>query len=365
MDEQDYWYCALYLPSSARRWLASKLASDTRLLSDIWRDALRNTSVPPSVRQALARAHSPALAAAQREFASERWRLLTIRDQGYPDAWRLLGDAPLSVWVCGHKPLLARAGVAVVGTRRPTLTGRRLASDWSADFAQNGLAVVSGLALGIDAAAHAGALSVSGATVAIMGTGPDRVYPSANQALAAKIADHGLLVSEFPVGRSVAKHNFPQRNRLIAALAVATVVVEAAERSGSLITAHLAAEYGREVFAIPGAVNNPMAAGCHKLIREGAHIATSPDDIYSVLAVHVEMRSKTLESAQPMPSDSLAAELCTLLAGGWCSVDDLCEALSIETEVAARTLLRLELEGYVVAEAGGYRLHPDMRTMAE
>ena len=203
--------------------------------------------------------------------------LLTIADPAYPARLRELPNPPSALFLHGDPELLALPQLAVVGSRSPSTGGRRTAQAFAADLAAAGLAIGSGLASGIDAAAHEGALSVDGLTLAVTGTGLDRVYPARHRELAHRVAMNGLLVSEFPTGTPPLPANFPRRNRILAGLALGTLVVEAATQSGSLITARLAAENGREVFAIPGSIHNPLSRGCHQLIRQGAKLVETAE----------------------------------------------------------------------------------------
>jgi DNA processing protein len=210
-------------------------------------------------------------------------RLLTLGDPDYPDLLLQTADPPLLLYLDGRAELLRTDAVAIVGSRRPTPQGLDNARRLARQLGEHGWTVVSGLAAGIDGAAHAGALEASAGTVAVVGTGLDVVYPHAHRALAARIAREGLLVSEFPLGMAPMPDNFPQRNRIIAGLSRGTLVVEAALRSGSLITARQATEAGREVFAVPGSIHSQQARGCHALLRDGAKLVESVDDILEEL----------------------------------------------------------------------------------
>ena len=211
-------------------------------------------------------------------------RILSCLDPDYPALLGEIDDPPVLLYLQGNPELLRAPQVALVGSRNNTPGGAQNARDFAAAFAAAGLAVTSGLALGIDSEAHRGALDVGGSTIAVLGSGIERIYPARNAGLADRIRESGLLVSEFPLQAEPARHRFPQRNRVISGLCIATLVIEAAERSGSLITARLAAEQGREVFALPGSIHNPLARGCHRLIRDGARLAESPDDLLDELA---------------------------------------------------------------------------------
>ena len=212
--------------------------------------------------------------------------VLTLADPSYPAALLDLHDAPLLLYAHGDLSALQRKGLAIVGARNATQSGLETAKDFANTLASKGWCIVSGLASGIDQAAHQGALKAgpqSAGTIAVMGTGLDLVYPAAHRDLAHQISAHGLLLSEFPLGTRALPHHFPRRNRIVAALAKGVLVVEAAKQSGSLITARLAGELGREVFAIPGSIHSPLARGCHALIRQGAKLVESAQDILDEL----------------------------------------------------------------------------------
>lgn len=210
-------------------------------------------------------------------------RILTLADADYPKALLESSDPPTLLYAKGCLELLQRPALAVVGSRNATPQGMRDAAAFAEVLAAAGLVIVSGLALGIDTAAHGGALTAGGGTIAVMGTGADRIYPARNRALAHRIAEQGLLLSEFPLGTPPLTANFPRRNRLIAGLSQGCLVVEAAARSGSLITARLAAEAGSEVYAMPGSIHSPLSKGCHQLIRQGAKLVESAEDVLEEL----------------------------------------------------------------------------------
>jgi len=208
--------------------------------------------------------------------------LITLADRRYPDALRTQTGAPVALYLAGQPEVLSRPGLAIVGTRRPTVLGARDAYDYAQRLAQLGWGVISGLALGIDAAAHEGALSAGpsgGQTIAVMGTGLMHCYPSRHADLARRIQEHGALVSEFPLSAGVRRNHFPRRNRIVAGLARGVLIVEASVQSGSLITARLAADAGRDVFAMPGSIHSPVAQGCNGLIRDGATLVSQLSDI--------------------------------------------------------------------------------------
>ena len=278
----------------------------------------------------------------------------------YPPLLATLPDAPVALFVRGAPAALHLPQVAIVGSRRPTPAGRELAHEFAHQLAAAGFGITSGLAAGIDAAAHRGALRAAGTTVAVCGTGPDLTYPAAHAALAGEIAASGAVITEFPTAFPPRPAHFPQRNRIISGLSLGVVVIEAAQRSGSLITARLAAEQGREVFALPGSVRNPLARGCHRLIRDGAALV---EDVAEVVAA---LRPGTLpaaaaEATQPCASAGFSAEpldragKILLNACGFepVDVDTLVERTGLPASAVASTLLLLELMGEVESCSGG------------
>jgi DNA processing protein len=286
--------------------------------------------------------------------------LIHWRDPRYPSLLRAISDAPIALYVQGAASCLERAQLAIVGSRNPTPAGREIAYELAQEMAMQGLIVTSGLAAGIDAAAHRGALAANGQTIAVCGTGLDQVYPRSHRELAAQIADCGALVSEFPLGTPAIRTNFPRRNRIISGLSLGTLVVEAALRSGSLITARLATEQGREVFAVPGSIRNPLAQGCHALIRQGAKLIESASDIVCELGplagVLTRRREPTAAASRDLPDRILDKEYEILLdALGFepASVDALVDRTGLTAGAVASMLLMLELDGRVESYAGG------------
>ncbi|HEY0683515.1 MAG TPA: DNA-processing protein DprA [Steroidobacter sp.] len=280
----------------------------------------------------------------------------------YPALLAELSDAPAALLVRGDPDLLSLPQLAIVGSRNPTRAGLDNARQFAAHLTRAGFAITSGLAIGIDAAAHRGALESGGRTVAVCGTGLDIAYPRANAGLAEEIASSGALVSELPLGAPASRNNFPRRNRIISGLSLGTLVVEAAVRSGSLITARLAAEQGREVFAIPGSIHNALARGCHRLIRQGAKLAETADDIFvelgpltGVLREHARADAKTAETAAVLsPALDKGYEiLLDALGFEPASVDDLIARTGLKADEVASMLLILELEARIDACPGG------------
>lgn len=286
--------------------------------------------------------------------------LLTHPDARYPGLLRQIADPPLVLFVHGQPEVLGRAAVAIVGSRRPSGGGRRHAGTVARDLAAAGIVVVSGLALGVDAAAHAGALDGGGATVAVAGCGPDRVYPRANAALAQRICsgDAGALVTEFPVGAPPRRRHFPRRNRIISGLCLATVVVEAGLRSGSLVTARLAGEQGRDVFAVPGSIANPLARGCHRLLREGAGLVESAADILAEVAPdrlrpdRVAGREPPVGCRSAAPSEGVARVL-EAIGHDPVTFEELLSELALTPGELSSILTRLELQGFLDVTPGG------------
>ena len=295
--------------------------------------------------------------------------LLTLDDPRYPPLLRQIPYPPSLLFVHGDPSCPRAPQLAIVGTRNPTPLGRETAQRFAAHLAEAGLVITSGLALGIDAAAHQGALSSAGGrTLAVMGTSLDRVYPARHRDLAHAIAERGALVSEFPIGTPAAAGNFPQRNRLISGLALGVLVVEAAAQSGSLITARLANEQGREVFAIPGSIHNPLAKGCHALIRQGAKLVETATDIVEELgslaaAGRADVPLVTAPSSATPAAQLLDEEyrqVLTAMGDESVGIDLLVERCGLTAEALSSMLLILELEGYVAAIPGGLysRLKP-------
>jgi DNA processing protein len=258
--------------------------------------------------------------------------------------------------VQGSVEALSAAQLAMVGSRSPTPAGRATAREFGAWFAGAGLTVTSGLAVGIDAASHEGALAGGGASIAVFATGLDRVYPAEHAALARRIRAAGALVSDFPPRTPPLRRHFPRRNRIIAGLSLGTLVVEAARYSGSLITARFALEYGREVFAIPGSIHSPLSRGCHQLIRDGATLVEQASDVLSQLRIPFSNEQLTTPSTAPETPRGLDKEYEMLLdALGFepATIDVLVARTHLPGESVASMLLILELEGRVAALPGG------------
>ena len=272
----------------------------------------------------------------------------------YPPALAEVAKAPPVLFVDGRPELLSGIQIAVVGSRRASAAGCQIARTLAGDLARAGFAITSGLASGIDAAAHRGALEAGGYTVAVFGSGIDVIYPPAHRALARQVAASGALVSEFPLGCRPARHSFPRRNRVISGLASGTLVVEAALGSGSLITAREALEQGREVFAVPGSILNPLSAGPHWLLRNGAALVESAVDVLQELPGHV-LQASNLISTQTIDCKISDAAKRVLSACGFepTSFDALVARSGLTPPELSSILVALDIQGWVRAEAGG------------
>jgi DNA processing protein len=270
-------------------------------------------------------------------------------------------DPPVLLYLKGRRELLNRPMLGVVGRRNATAQGERDATAFARTLGEAGLTIVSGLALGIDAAAHRGAIDTAAGTVAIIGTGADRLYPARNADLARQIAEHGAILSEFPLGTPALAPNFPRRNRIIAGLAKGCLVVEAAPKSGSLITARLAAEAGRDVFAIPGSIHSPQSRGCHQLIRQGAKLVETAQDILEELAwaTNAVVAPKVGAGGTAVPASDTEEQVLTALGNTPCDLDTLSVRSGLTAANLLAILLPMELGGRVAQLPGGLyqRLH--------
>jgi DNA processing protein len=284
--------------------------------------------------------------------------LVAPGDEDYPELLGQIPGPPQELYINGDPGVLQMPAIAIVGSRNPTRGGARNAFEFARHLGRSGFCIVSGLAEGIDTAAHRGALEAGAPTVAFLGHGIDRVYPAANRDLAHEIVRKGALVSEFPLGTHPHKSLFPQRNRLISGMSLGTLVVEAARRSGSLITARLAGEQGREVFALPGSIHNPMSRGCHRLIRQGAKLVETADDIIAeLIPLASHMLQNTLESTANEPaaktSNDEYLQLRKFLSHDPAGVDELAANSGLTIDQVSSMLLILELEGEVESLSGG------------
>jgi DNA processing protein len=330
--------------------------------------AWRGAGLSEAQVQALRQPAAHLLQGALQWLRDPRHHLVGWQDPDYPALLRQIGSPPLGLFVDGDPSLLWHPGVAMVGSRSPTAGGRDHAARFARAFVQSGLSIISGLAAGIDGAAHRSTLAARGLTIAVLGTGPDLSYPRSHAELRHQIAETGAIVSEHPPGTPARPGHFPGRNRIIAGLALGTLVVEAAERSGALITARLAAEAGREVFALPGSIHNPMARGCHRLIREGVGLVETPEEVIAALVpvaseLAAALRGR-LEEVLPRPHieggpaipplGPAHKRLWLALAHDPTSMDSLAERTGLTTAELSSMLLAMELDGRVAVEHGRY-----------
>jgi len=298
--------------------------------------------------------------------------LLTWESERYPPLLRDISSPPAALWADGDPDVLWQPQVAVIGSRNPTVGGKDNARDFAAELCRQGMTVTSGLASGIDSVSHEAALDAGGQTVAVLGSGLDRVYPASSIALAARLRSQGVLVSEFPPGTSAKREHFPSRNRIISGLSLGVLVIEAALRSGTLITARLAATQGREVFALPGSIHNPLAKGCHRLIRDGAKLVENVAEIMQEVsamagqlaaALNEELETSAQEEAQAslefpagqpqLDQDPEYRKLLSCIGFDPKSVESIIEQSGLTAQAVSAMLLMLELRGTVEAHPGG------------
>jgi DNA processing protein len=327
------------LPENVLRRPSAELRS---LIPDSVRDALYSEAVRDAAARAL-------------DWVQRRGNhIVTLADEGYPKGLLEIQDPPPLLYLVGRPELLRRECIAVVGSRNATAQGEQNARSFSQALSEAGFTIVSGLALGIDAAAHRGGLAGSGSTIAVLGTGVDVIYPKRNEELGLRVASEGLLLSEFPLGTGPIASNFPRRNRIISGLGRGCLVVEAAAASGSLISARCAAEQGRDVFAIPGSIHSPLSKGCHALIKSGAKLVESAEDILSELSPYrrsgFASTTELPNSAHPRDTDD---GLLAHMGHDPVDVDALCHRAGLSAEQVSSELLRLELDGHVAALPGG------------
>ena len=357
--------------AAPRRRLLDAFATPAAALAagrNAWREAGLNDAQMHSLGTDAPDAH-----ARSREWLSQPGHhLIGWHDPDYPPQLRRISSPPLVLFVAGDPALLWHPSVAVVGSRNPSAGGRDNAYAFARALAASGFAVASGLAAGVDTAAHQGALANEpGLTVAVLGTGPDVPYPSENAALLARIAARGAVVSEHAPGTQARPQHFPSRNRILAGLSLGTLVIEAALRSGALITARLAGDYGREVFAVPGSIHNPLSRGCHRLIREGAALVENVDEVIAAVIPVAAKLAATLRSRLETPitgavetremafqpsllDDPDYQRLWTALGHDPTGMDRLIERTGLTAAELSSMLLVMELEGHVHNQHGRY-----------
>lgn len=283
------------------------------------------------------------------EWSARGGAIIARSDPGYPPLLRHIPDPPLLLFALGRRELLGSSALAMVGSRNASIEGERNARAFARALSEAGITVVSGLALGIDAAAHEGALAGAGSTVAVVGTGPDQCYPARNRPLMERVAHDGCLVSEYLPGTPVRAAQFPRRNRIISGLCAGVLVVEAAAQSGSLITAHCALEQGRDVFAIPGSIHAALSKGCHALIKQGAKLVESASDIL----VDMNRPACVPDAPQLCVHSEVHTQLLALLDGGISDAYAIAGRTGYAAAFVITQLLSLELDGLVERLPGG------------
>jgi DNA processing protein len=361
IDEQSRALALARAPGLHADHLRTANADEPIALVGISVTKLTERGIPAAAAAWLARPDTLLLDGDKRWMASAGVQLIDCSASRYPPLLKRIAAAPVALYLQGDADALMSAQLAIVGSRNPTASGARTAFDFARHLARERLTITSGLAVGIDARAHEGALAAGGRTVAVLGCGLDQVYPPEHAALAARIvAQGGAVVGEFPPGTAPQRWNFPRRNRLISGLSLGTLVVEAARQSGSLITARCALDQGREVFAIPGSIHNPLARGCHQLLREGAKLVETADDILSELKIPFTKQDITdsLGNAEKRPPAERALDkdyeiLLDALGFDPQGIDALVERTGLSSPHLASMLLILELEGRVALHPGG------------
>lgn len=296
-------------------------------------------------------------------FDSDDKYLLPFTSDDYPQFLNEVDSAPKLLFVHGNKNLLRKHQIAIVGSRNPTPQGRDNAAEFARTLGRAGAVITSGMALGVDGCAHQAVLKEGLPTIAVAGTGLDRVYPAKHKSMAQEIVRNGALVSEFALGTGVRATHFPARNRIISGMSLGTLVVEAAIKSGSLITARLAMEQGREVFAIPGSIHNPLARGCHALIKQGVKLVETAEEIIEELGALVSWQNESLfkenkgqdDTADSFELDQEYQELIEHIDYDTTSMDTIIERSGLEIDVVSHMLLLLELNDHIVSVAGGYQ----------
>jgi DNA processing protein len=329
---------------------------------------LRACGLASGLIHALRNPEADPLARCQKWLQAPEHHLVTLDDEIYPPLLRQIADPPPVLFVVGNPDVLVTPQIAIVGSRSATPGGIDHARSFAATLARAGFTITSGLAAGVDGCAHQGCLDTGGLTIAVVGTGPDQVYPARHKKLAREIIASGALVSIFPPGTEVRPGNFPARNRVISGMSLGTLVIEAGVRSGSLITARLATEQGREVFAIPGSVHNPQARGCHLLIRQGAKLVETADEIIEELAPLAGELAGVLQQLLALPdhdgldkstrpphidNDPEYDRLIEAIGFEPTPVDEIIRRSELTTAAVSSMLLIMELDGRVIAHPGG------------
>jgi len=350
--------------TAPRRTLLQQLGSARAVIEAGW-STWRAAGLDARQCQALSTPHSPSGEILRWFDGGTHRQLVGFADADYPPLLREIAEPPLALFIVGDPACLWHPALAIVGSRTPSAGGMENARTFTAAIARAGLAVTSGLAAGIDGVAHRTVLDAGGLTTAVLGTGIDIPYPHRHADLYQQIASSGVVVSEYPPATPPRRGHFPARNRIIAGLSLGTLVVEAAQRSGALITARLASESGREVFAIPGSIHNPMAKGCHRLLRQGAALVEDADEIIENLAplaarlgqvVRQRLRADSAISTPSvrLPDSPDARRIWQALGHDPVGLEQLAERTGLNAAALSATLLMLEIEGWVSSEHGSY-----------
>lgn len=369
-NELHAWLCLLRTPGLGPSRLRALLDAhgDAGTVVAAIRGGHACMPIPASTRAALRMPDTKRIDADLAWLAQTGHHLLRCDQVDFPPQLEHIDAAPVALFVAGDAGTLLRPQVAIVGARNASPQGIADAREFARQLASAGLVVTSGMADGIDGAAHQAALETTGASIAVLGTGVDRVYPRKHHALAKQLREHGALVSELPLGTPARANHFPQRNRLIAGLSLATVVIEASLRSGSLITARLAAEQGREVFVLPGSVHSPLKGGCHRLIRDGARLVEDAGEVLEAIgpaarALGTELAARLDGAAAPAVPDRArdadCQRLLDVLGHDPATLDELAGRSGLSAAALSSMLLMLELEGVVASQAGNryQRIH--------
>lgn len=355
------WLVLLHAAAAAEHDLSQLLAgfgTAQAVLDAVGAGAINRSHLPGSVLKALREPDTQEIECEIQSLERPDYHLVPLDSPHYPAILKQIAAPPPGLFIRGNPGVLVSCQVAIVGSRKPTMDGRRDARYFAGELARQGITVTSGLARGIDTEAHRGALGQQGRTVAVLGSGLDCIYPESNAGLAEKISESGALVSEFPLSWRPLPHNFPRRNRVISGLSEAVLVVEAARRSGSLSTARHALEQNREVFAVPGSIRNPMKQGCHGLLREGAGLAERVEDIAGAIG-----QFRNLEDNSLVETPARAGKLNTLderekvlldnIGYEPTGLDEIVDITGLGIEDIMGKLLNLELEGLITAVAPG------------
>ncbi|HXV99092.1 MAG TPA: DNA-processing protein DprA [Anaerolineae bacterium] len=356
----SYWLAAAHAenitPRQILKWL--EYVSDIQVLLSASESQLRDFGLTQVQAQSLInidrRQVDQSLVWAERDGC----HLLTLDDSDYPHLLKEISDPPLVLFVKGNKDILRRTQIGIVGARHVSTYGEKNARQFARVLSEAGLVVTSGMAIGVDAASHLGAIAGNGLTIAVTGTGMNHIYPPRHRGLAAQIIEHGgALVSEFPLDMQPKPYHFPRRNRVISGLSCGVLVVEAALRSGSLVTARHALEQGRDVFAIPGSINSSMARGCHALIRQGAKLVETAEDVLEEFAGKIQPIQVEFSKTLAIMPESLTMEeqkIHDTIRGDVTSVDEIILRSGLTAGAVSSILLSLELRGHIHSVAGGY-----------